>query len=69
MHFSNLPDIFIEGVKFIVLQASPLEHIYHCCLYTTKKKKRDRTTSMNNSVIYQRAQPEQDTKSREITTR
>lgn len=39
-HFSNLPDIFIEGVKFIVLQASPFEHIYHCCLNAAKKETR-----------------------------
>lgn len=40
MHFSNLPDIFIEGIKFIVLQASPFKHIYHCCLNTAKKEMR-----------------------------
>lgn len=38
LHFSSLPDIFIESVKFIVLQASPFEHIYHCCLHTAKKR-------------------------------
>lgn len=40
MHFRNLPDIFIEGVKFIVLQASTFEYIYHCCLNTAKKEMR-----------------------------
>lgn len=44
----NIPDVFIEDIKFVVLQASPFEHIYHCCLNTAKKKW-DSITTINNT--------------------
>lgn len=36
---SQVPDVLIQCIQFIALQAAPFENVDHSCLYTAKRQK------------------------------